>query len=690
MIELGKVMIKDETSIVEARNKIQILSKDLNFDSIGSTRLATITSELCRLINEEGEESSITVGIEKHPTMEKMPADNEGTYSLKLIFQSKSKDLSIGKAHIFFDEMKTIQTEDGFQHIEALKFIPDPEFKPTDTFMETEREKLMRVSKAELFNEVKRKNEELLEVLNELEKKNTELENATRLKSEFLANMSHELRTPLNSIIGFSGRVIKKTGELLTERQLKNLNTVLRNAHHLLGLINSLLDISKIEAGRMDVFPEEFRLNPLIKEVEELTRSLLIGTELELIADVPDKQTVLYTDKTKLKQTLINLVSNAIKFTDRGSVKISAREVAPSKVGKAAYSDPGMNYMALSVRDTGHGISSEEMKFIFDEFRQVDGSTTRKTGGTGLGLSIAKKFTELLKGEIAVESKKGEGTTFTVTIPARVEEVIERRREGPIREPEAPEPLKAGLTILCIDDDPEALDLLHGFLSDEGYNVIKALSGDEGLEKAEELKPFAITLDIQMPYKDGWSVLNELKANESTRDIPVIIVSIMDNRTLGYQLGATDYLQKPIIPETLIRTIDRILRQEAETILVVDDDPEVIELVRWILEEEKIHVKTAENGVKALESVKDTIPDLILLDLMMPEMDGFEVLSRLKNKEEWAEIPVIIITAKTLKETEKEFLENRVEAIIAKEGMSTDIVLKDISEAMKRLGGEKP
>jgi len=164
----------------------------------------------------------------------------------------------------------------------------------------------------------------------------------------------------------------------------------------------------------------------------------------------------------------------------------------------------------------------------------------------------------------------------------------------------------------------------------------------------------------------------------------------MDNRTLGYQLGATDYLQKPIIPETLIRTIDRILRQEAETILVVDDDPEVIELVRWILEEEKIHVKTAENGVKALESVKDTIPDLILLDLMMPEMDGFEVLSRLKNKEEWAEIPVIIITAKTLKETEKEFLENRVEAIIAKEGMSTDIVLKDISEAMKRLGGEKP
>ena len=691
MLELGKIIIKDETSIVEARNKIHILAKDLKIDSLGSTRLATITSELGRLINQEGEESSIAVGFDKHPTIGKEPCDNEGKYGLKLIFRCQTKDLPITGAHSFFDELNLIKTEDGFQNIEAVKFIPNPTFQPTDKFMESEREKLMRISKADLFNEVTLKNEELLKVLNELEEKNRELEDASRLKSEFLANMSHELRTPLNSIIGFSGRVIKKAGELIPEKQLRNLNTVLRNAHHLLGLINSLLDISKIEAGRMDLFPEEFRLSPLVSEVAELTRSLVVDKGLELIIDIPDKETHLYTDKTKLKQILINLLSNAIKFTDKGSVTIKAREVEPFQAGMESLSGPGINYVALCVRDTGHGINSEEMEFIFDEFRQADGSTTRKEGGTGLGLSIAKKFTELLRGKITVDSKKGEGTTFRVILPLSTEGATERRKEEePIVEPEIPETLKAGHTILCIDDDPEALDLLHGYFSDEGYGVIKAFTGDDGIKKAEEFKPFAITLDIQMPYKDGWTILNELKENAATRDIPVIIVSIMDNKALGYSLGATDYLQKPIRPETLISTLEKILRRKAETIMVVDDDPEVIELVRQILEEEKINIKAAENGVKAMETLKEVIPDLILLDLMMPEMDGFEFLSRLQKREAWAEIPVVIITAKTLNESERNLLDKRAEAIITKADMSTDKVLNEIANVMKRIGGGKP
>ena len=581
--------------------------------------------------------------------------------------------------------MRTIQTEDGFQNIEVVKFIPDPTFQPTDIFVKTEREKLMRVSKAELFNEVNRKNEELLNLLDELEKKNSEIENATRLKSEFLANMSHELRTPLNSIIGFSGRVIKKAGELLPEKQLKNLNTVLRNAHHLLGLINSLLDISKIEAGRMEAFPEEFSLNPLISEAVEMIRSLITDKGLELITDISDKQMILYTDKTKLKQILINLVSNAIKFTEEGSVTLRVREVEPSLSGMKSPSAQEMNHVIISVRDTGMGIRPEEMKYIFDDFRQVDGSTTREAGGSGLGLSIAKKFTELLNGKIAVESVRGEGSTFIVTIPVRVEDVIERPKEEPVKEPKIPEPSKARLTILCIDDSPEVLDLLHGYFTDEGYNVITALNGDEGLKKAEELKPLAITLDIQMPYKDGWTVLRELKSNKATMDIPVIIVSIMDNINLGYKLGAFGYLQKPIQPEQLLRTTERILRRKAKTILVVDDDPDVRDMLEQVLEEERIQVRTAENGLKALESLKEVIPDLVLLDLMMPEMDGFEVINHMRKEKEWAEIPVIIITAKVLTNKEITFLEKRVQSIILKEGMSTDDILKEIAETVKKL-----
>ena len=272
----------------------------------------------------------------------------------------------------------------------------------------------------------------------------------------------------------------------------------------------------------------------------------------------------------------------------------------------------------------------------------------RKAGGTGLGLSIAKKFTELLNGEISVESIRGKGSTFTVIIPVRVGDVIERPEEEPIKETKIPEPSKTGLTILCIDDNPEVLELLHGYFTDEGYNVITALNGNDGMKKAEELKPFAITLDIQMPYKDGWTVLNELKNNKATMNIPVIIVSIMDNMSLGYKLGAFGYLQKPIQPEALLSTMERILCRKAETILVVDDDPDVRDMIEQIFEEETIYIRTAENGLKALESMKEVIPDLVLLDLMMPEMDGFEVVNYMRKEKKWAEIPVIIITAKVL------------------------------------------
>jgi PAS domain S-box-containing protein len=487
----------------------------------------------------------------------------------------------------------------------------------------------------------------------QLSRAKEQAETADRLKSSFLASMSHELRTPLNSIIGFSGRVIKKAGDLLPKQQLKNLKTVLRNAHHLLGLINDLLDISKIEAGKMEVFLEEFRLNAIVSEVLELTRPLIGEKDLQLTADLPEKQLVLYSDKIKLKQILINLISNAVKFTDKGIIRVEARKVY-SPVDGDAFFQPQMDYVSLSVADTGIGMSPDDLQYVFEAFRQVDESLTRKVGGTGLGLNITKKFAELLQGKIEVDSVKGKGTTFTLTIPVILGDEVDVRKEVEVFETEEHELPATGPTVLCIDDDPEALDLLNGYLSDEGYKI------------------------------------KELKDRDTTKDIPVIIVSIVENLGLGYKLGAYEYIQKPILPEVLVGTLKKILRRKAETVLVVDDDPEVLDLVRQVLEEEKINVRTAENGLKALDSLKEMIPDLILLDLMMPEMDGFELINRLREAEEWNAIPVVIITAKTLNEQERLLLDERVEAIIAKEGRTTNVVLKEITETIKRIETQRP
>ncbi len=510
-------------------------------------------------------------------------------------------------------------------------------------------------------------------------------ETATRAKSEFLANMSHELRTPMNSIIGFTGRVIKKAGDLLPERQLNNLRTVERNSYHLLDLINSLLDISKVEAGKMEVFAEEFGLNPLITEVTELTQNLASDKGLETVKDVPEKDIIMNSDKMKLKQILINLIGNAVKFTDKGSITIKAEIVDRGKTDKDAFFKPGIDYVALSITDTGSGMSNDEMEHIFEPFSQADSTTTRKAGGTGLGLTITEKFTELLNGKIEVSSVKGKGTTLTVTIPVKFDDVSCVLSDEEPSGPNGHSQINDGQTVLCIDDSREVIELLQGYLSDEGYNVISALSGEDGVKKAKELKPFAITLDLLMPEKNGWTVLNELKGNESTKDIPVIIVSVLEDRKLGFKLGASEYLQKPIQPDRLTEVIKKLLHKMAETVLVVDDDPEVRDLIKQVLEDEKVTVKMAENGLIAMEVLKDVTPDLILLDLTMPEMDGFEVIGRLKESEKWSEIPVIIITAKSLDADERVFLEQRVESVISKEGLSSKDFLKEISDTMKRL-----
>lgn len=402
----------------------------------------------------------------------------------------------------------------------------------------------------ELHNHRTRLEELVVERTRELEEKSKALEKATRLKSEFLANMSHELRTPMNSIIGFTERVILKAGEALPQRQLTNLHTVKRNAHQLLELINSLLDISKIEAGRMEVLPEKFELQSLLKEVVELTETLATDKGLSIQLRVPEHPVIMLSDRSKLRQILVNLVGNGVKFTEQGGITL---RLLPNSTESSQLSitDP----VIIEVSDTGAGISPENQKQIFEPFVQGDGSDARRSSGTGLGLAIVKNFTAMLQGQIQLSSTQGLGSTLTLTLPR----LWDAHRSVTADPTEANGESGTGPTILCIDDSPEVLHLLVGHLGDHGYTVKTAESGAEGLRQALETQPQVITLDIHMPDQSGWEVLKRLKTNNITCNIPVIILTIDDDGARGLQLGAADYLRKPVDPNLLLRKVDRVL-----------------------------------------------------------------------------------------------------------------------------------
>jgi signal transduction histidine kinase/DNA-binding response OmpR family regulator len=446
-------------------------------------------------------------------------------------------------------------------------------------------------------------------------------EEASKAKSTFLANMSHELRTPLNAIIGFTRIVQRRGADILPEKQLENLDKVLASAEHLLELINSILDIAKIEAGRVEVKPATFDAGALVDICITTTQPMIVPDQVRLVKDVAPDLPPISSDQDKVKQILLNLLSNAAKFTHVGQITVSARRQG--------------EMMVVDVTDTGIGILENDLDRIFDEFQQADTSTTRKYGGTGLGLSISCHLAHLLDGELHATSSVGAGSTFTLTIPLRygVEGASPPLQLAPEKEedPKSP-PVERGdkSLVLAIDDDPDVIYLLQENLGEAGYQVVGALGGAEGVQKARELRPYAITLDIMMPHKDGWQVLHELKTDVATRDIPIIVLSIVDKKELGYHLGANDYLVKPLDSEAVLAALSRLPRTNGglppRRLLVVDDDPHVVDMIRQLLDETAYTVDAAEDGVAALEVISQERPDVILLDLMMPRLDGFGVI----------------------------------------------------------------
>ncbi len=581
-------------------------------------------------------------------------------------------------------ELKEQQTE--LHQANATLEAKANELKASEGQLQSQQEALQRNNNELLVkNELVEEQKANLEAArHDLENKARELSDSSKYKSEFLANMSHELRTPMNSIIGFTSRVLKKSADVLPERQLKNLHTVQRNANHLLSLINSLLDISKIEAGKMDVYPEVFSLAQLTQDVIELTQALVDAKHLTIAMEI-DASISVFNDKTKLKQVFINLISNAIKFTNHGGLTLKAHVLNQADNASLGL-EQDRDYLEIRVVDTGVGMNQDSLDYIFEAFRQVDGSNTRSYGGTGLGLNISSRFCQLMHGNITAESQEGVGSSFIVHIPMAYE--IEKAGPKPLQITELKElkeiSQKLGhhktTCVLCIDDNSEVLELFQEYLNDAGFYCITAQSGQEGLKLAKEVKPLAIILDVQMPYMDGWTVLRTLKEDPHTAHIPVLMATMMDNKALAHQLGAFAYLEKPVLADTLVNCIQSV-PQQVRHVLVVDDEEAVCDLMEEMLTEHGMRVDIAHNGelaIQALEAMGEALPDMIILDLMMPKMNGFEVLEALSKVEAWAKIAVIVSTAKILSPEEEELLALRTKAVLQKGGDNLDNILGEL------------
>ena len=527
--------------------------------------------------------------------------------------------------------------------------------------LEAQTEELQSMSE-----ELQQRSEELQGQNVELEAQRHQVEEANRLKSEFLSNMSHELRTPLNSVMALSRVLLMQSRQKLSEDEAGYLEIIERNGKRLLSLINDILDLSKIEAGKMDVNPRYFSLAGTIEAIMESLDPVSHDKGLEMIQDIPSDLPRIESDEERVHQILQNLIGNAVKFTDEGSVTVSA------------HSDE--DNFTVQVQDTGIGISENDVPRIFDEFRQVDGSSARKYEGTGLGLAIANKAAGILGGTITVKSIFGQGTAFTFTLPIRWTGTV----------PEG-KPLTVGVsqkitpeqkTILVVDDEPEVITMIAGFVSSQGYNVITASSGREALELAGSQHPFAITLDIIMPDMDGWEVLERLKKDPDTANIPVIVASVTDDRQTGFALGAVGYITKPVNRSALISEISKIGRPGFHNIMVVDDNEIDRQEITRIIQKEGLSAIVAENGPDCMALIKRSLPDVLVLDLMMPGMDGFEVLERLREEPGTVNLPVIVVTAKDLTTQDRRRLSGNVASVLEKSGTTSTRLLREIKRLL--------
>ncbi|MBK9167680.1 MAG: response regulator [Bryobacterales bacterium] len=517
----------------------------------------------------------------------------------------------------------------------------------------------------------------------ELEREKEAADAANQAKSQFLANMSHELRTPLNAIIGYTEMLQEEAQDLGHEEYLPDLGKIHAAGRHLLELINAVLDISKIEAGKMELYLETFDVAPMVKDVVNVIHPLVLKNDNRFALHVEDDLGFMQADLTKVRQSLFNLLSNACKFTNDGQIDLSV----------SRHLRDGGEWMEFRVRDSGIGMTEEHMARLFEAFSQGDSSMTRRFGGTGLGLAISRRFCQMMGGDITVTSHPGEGSTFTILLPVKVSETAAGGEPAGVSL--MPSALESASMVLVIDDDVRVHDLLRRSLAKEGFRVEAAGSGEEGIRKARELHPDAITLDVMMPGLDGWAVLSAIKSDPDLADIPVVMLTIVDDQNKGYSLGAADYLTKPIERDRLVSILKRFAGDaESRTVLVAEDDEATREMLARLLEGAGWKAVTAPHGRAALDALEKHSVALVLLDLMMPEMDGFEFLAEMRRRDEWRDLPVIVVTAKDLTAEDRLRLNGQVGLVLQKGVYQTEELLAEtgrlVAARIRKGGQDKP
>jgi signal transduction histidine kinase/DNA-binding response OmpR family regulator len=496
-----------------------------------------------------------------------------------------------------------------------------------------------------------------------------EMREIDQIKTQFLANMSHELRTPLNSIIGFSRVILKGIDGPVTDLQHQDLTAIYNSGQHLLGLINDVLDLAKIEAGKMELSFDEINITDIITSVMSTASGLVKDKSIKLVRNIQGDMPTVRADAIRIRQVMLNLLSNAAKFTDEGEIVVDA-SIQPGPAGLAE--------ILISVSDTGPGISQDDQEKLFQAFSQVDNSPTRKTGGTGLGLSISQQLIQMHGGRIGVHSELGKGSTFYFTLP------IYRGKEEKVDS-------YGSKVILAVDDDPQVIALYERYLQPQGYQVVALLDPSRAKERAHQIKPFAITLDIMMPGYDGWQVLNDLKNDTETKDIPVIICSIIEEQERGFSLGAADYLLKPILEEDLLNALNRLNGDGSiREVLIVDDDPNSLRLMgMYFRRHNQYKVILAEGGKKGWEIITSHPPHALILDLFMPEMDGFTILEKMRDNAKLRDIPVVVVSGGDLTANQRTQLTEFGQRLVSKSLLNESDLLKTIENALNRLKTKK-